>query len=95
MTGFELEESKGHIKAETFVLTADLSCELLHQEFTMSIQQIIERQRKINLLKSVYVFAAISETKIEWLIEKLEPLHFKSEEVIIQEGEKGTTFYII
>lgn len=61
----------------------------------MSIPEVLEQNKKISLLRNVYLFSALSEQKLQWLVGKLRTQEFEPGENIIAEGDSGDQFYII
>ncbi len=50
---------------------------------------------EIDFLKKVYIFQDLDDNEIEAVAGTLTPLFFKSDQVILKEGDEGGTMYII
>ena len=67
----------------------------VENEFGMSIQQMLELNDKISVVRSVYLFSALSDAQLEVVIQHMKVVKYMPGEYIIKEGEEGQTFYII
>ncbi|KAH8740870.1 cyclic nucleotide dependent protein kinase [Cryptosporidium ryanae] len=74
------------------VITSSMLSECFGDE---NVDVGLEINRKIDSMKSCFVFQYISEQQLSLLVKSLRPIKFTSGEKIIIQGEKGTAFYII
>ncbi|KAK6589661.1 cyclic nucleotide (cGMP)-dependent kinase with 3 cNMP binding domains and a Ser Thr kinase domain [Cryptosporidium xiaoi] len=74
------------------VITSSMLSECFGDE---NVDVGLEINRKIDSMKSCFVFQYISEQQLSLLVKSLRPIKFTSGEKIIVQGEKGTAFYII
>jgi hypothetical protein len=83
------------------VVTAEGGCQMLTLERLTfdsvlgALADIIERQKKIRMLKSVPLLAPLSETELLALADVCSEARFEHGEAIITQGEPGNHFYIV
>ncbi len=66
-----------------------------NKEFQLQIKKFVEKNIDIDFLKKVEIFTSLSTDIISEILSKLTLVEYKKDQVIISEGDKGDSLYII
>ena len=81
--------------AENYTITAEITSVNIKMHFGSEIAEIIDRSKKIKIIKSIYLFSLFSESNLINILSQWETRYYEVDEPIIREGEDGNTLYMI
>lgn len=70
--------------AQIDTLTAEIPLEVIEREFHSSLWFILSCNEKIALLKSIYLFAALPDKKIDYLVGIIKEIEYEEGQSIIE-----------
>lgn len=83
------------VVAENYTITAEITSVSIKKHFGSEISDIIDRSKKIKIIKSIYLFSMFSEEQLLKILSQWDTRQYKANEAIIQEGEAGNSLYMI
>jgi cGMP-dependent protein kinase len=81
--------------AENYTITAEITSVNIKKQFGSEIAEIIDRSKKIKIIKNIYLFSLFSEADLIKLLAKCDTRTYEAGEPIIQQGEDGNSLYMI
>lgn len=83
------------VVAENYTITAEITSIDIKKHFGSEIAEIIDRSKKIKIIKSIYLFSMFSEEQLIRILSQWETKTYETDDPIIQEGEDGNSLYMI
>jgi hypothetical protein len=81
--------------AENFTITAEITAFNIKKHFGSEISEIIDRSKKIKIIKSIYLFSLFSEDDLLKILSQWDAREYDQGDAIIKEGEEGNSLYMI
>lgn len=83
------------VVAENYTITAEITSKDIKKHFKSEISEIIDRSKKIKIIKSIYLFSLFSEEQLLKILSQCDTREYEVDQPIIQEGEDGNSLYMI
>lgn len=84
-----------NVVAENYTITAEITSKDIKKHFKSEISEIIDRSKKIKIIKSIYLFSLFSDEQLLKILSQCDTNEYDIDQPIIKEGEDGNSLYMI